>query len=372
MQRYSSLYPSVYSFDGLYSSYLEARKGKRYRNEVLKYTANLGENLIQIEDELVSKAYKVSPYRQFFVHEPKKRLIMALPFKDRVVQWSVYRTLNPLLDKRYISHSYACRAGYGAHKSIDQLQCWLKYLERRHGRVYVLKADMTKYFYRVVHDISMDVLERIIKDYDLLWLLETIIRCEHTNFGLPLDADGFEGELVNGVGMPIGNLTSQMLANLYLNELDQYAKHNLQVRYYMRYMDDVLILHHDKKYLWRIKEDIEEFLDRNLKLKLNNKTCVRTNSQGIDWVGYRVWPTHVKLRKSTAQRMKKRLKYLQGLYKAGETSWDEVNATVQSYLGVLKHCNSYNLREKLFGELVWTRDSQRQSQGRDTSFLTTA
>ncbi|ACV64925.1 RNA-directed DNA polymerase (Reverse transcriptase) [Desulfofarcimen acetoxidans DSM 771] len=362
MKHYSNLYSSICSFEGLYQSYLKARKRKRYRNEVLKYTANLGENLIQAEEELISKSYRVSPYRKSFVYEPKKRLVMALPFGDRIVQWSVYRTLNPLLNKRYISHSYACRTGYGSHRAVKQLQYWLRYLERRHGRIYVLKADMTKYFYRVDHDIIMNILERIIGDYDLIWLLEEIVRCEHTWFGLPLDAEGFECELTGEVGIPIGNLTSQMIANLYLNELDQYAKHNLQIKYYMRYMDDVLILHNDKKYLWHIKEEIEEFLDRNLRLKLNNKTCVRTNTQGIDWIGYRVWPTHVKLRKSTAQRMKARLKYLQGLYAVGEADFKEVNATVQSYLGILKHCDSYNLREKLFGDLTWARDSTQQSQ----------
>ena len=108
---------------------------------------------------------------------------------------------------------------------------------------------------------------------------------------------------------------------------------------------------------------MEEFLDYKLKMKLNNETCVRTHSQGVEWVGYRVWPTHIKVRKSTARRMKARLKYLQGLYTAGEASWEEVNASVQSYLGILKHCNSYNLREKLFGNLVWARDNVQQSQG---------
>jgi RNA-directed DNA polymerase len=372
MKRYSNLYPSICDFGGLYQSYLKARKGKRYRNEVLRYTYNLGENLIELQDELNDGSYKVSPYRKFYVYEPKKRLIMALPFKDRVAQWSIYRTINPLLDKRYISHSYACRVGYGIHRAVKQLRYWLRYLQRRYGVIYVLKADMTKYFYRIVHDVAVNILDSIFEEYVLIMLLEKIIRCEHTKFGLPLDVDGFEGEMIDGVGMPIGNLTSQMIANLYLNELDQYMKHTLHVKYYMRYMDDVLILHHDKKYLWHIKNLMEEFLDYKLKMKLNNKTCVRTHSQGVEWVGYRVWPTHIKVRKSTARRMKARLKYLQGLYAIGEASWDEVSASVQSYLGILKHCNSYNLREKLFGELVWTRDNQRQSQGRDTSFLTTA
>ena len=357
VKRYNNLFPAIYDFEGLYQSYLKARKGKRERNEVLRFTYSLEENLIQLQNELIWKCYKVSPYRQFFINEPKKRLIMALPFKDRVVQWSIYRNLNPLFDKRYITYSYACRVGYGGHKSIDKLQYWLRLLEKQHKRTYYLKLDMTKYFYRVDHNIVMSILERILKDRNLLELLETIVRCEHTPFGLSLDDNGFEGALIENVGMPIGNLSSQMIANLYLNELDQYIKHHHRVRHYMRYMDDALILHHDKKYLWHLKNDLEEFVNLRLRLKLNDKTDVGYYYQGIDWVGYRVWPTHIKLRKSTAKRMRRRLKYLQKMYQAGEATLEEVNATVQSYLGLLMHCDSYNLRQKLFDELVFIQNS---------------
>lgn len=176
-------------------------------------------------------------------------------------------------------------------------------------------------------------------------------------FGLDLRDEGFAGDLVDEVGMPIGNLTSQMIANLYLNELDQFAKHELRIRHYVRYMDDVLILHHDKSALWETKAAVEDFLDTRLQLKLNKKTCIRTHTQGVDWVGCRVWPTHIKLRKSTAQRMKKRLKFLQELYAAGEIGFNEVNASVQGYMGLLKHCDSYNLRKSIFESLVFARSA---------------
>ena len=280
---------------------------------------------------------------------------MALPFRDRVVQWAIYRVLNPLLEQRYILDSYACRVGFGAHKAVERLQYWLQKLDREGRRIYVLKMDISKYFYRIDHDVLLQILKRIIGDKELLWLLETIIRCEHTDFGVSLDSKNFDAERVAGLGMPIGNLTSQMFANLYLNELDQFVKHDLGVKYYLRYMDDSLILHQDKKYLWSIKQEIEEFLDEYLRLNLNNKTTIRTDDQGIDWVGYRVWPTHIKLRKSTAQKMKKRLKYLQQLYSLGEISTEGVNASIQSYFGLLKHCNSYNLRKRLTETLVFVR-----------------
>ncbi|MGE5584040.1 MAG: reverse transcriptase domain-containing protein [Bacillota bacterium] len=355
MKKLKGLYPKVYDFENLLEAYKKARKCKRFRDEVLAFTRNLEENLISIQNELIWKTYKVGRYREFFIFDPKKRLIMALPFRDRVVQWAIYRVLNPLLERRYISDSYACRVGYGTHRAADRLQYWLRYLARRYPRVYVLKLDISKYFYRVDHNVLMDILRRIVADEDLLWLLETIIRSEDTKFGIPLGDHCFECQRVKGVGMPIGNLTSQMFANLYLNELDQYAKHVLRVRHYIRYMDDVIILHPDKKYLWQLKDEIGSFLEDRLHLVLNNKTTIRTADQGVDFCGYRIWPTHRKLRKRTALKMKRRLKWLQRAYARGEVGFDEVNASVQSYLGLLKHCNSYNLRCKLFDALVFVR-----------------
>ncbi|NNG67359.1 reverse transcriptase/maturase family protein [Caldanaerobacter subterraneus] len=364
MKRIKNMYEKIYDFENLYQAYLEARKNKRYRDEVLKFTANLEENLIQIQNELIYKTYKVGRYREFFVYEPKKRLIMALPFKDRVVQWAIYRQLNPILDKQFIYDSYACRKGKGTHKAADRLQYWLRKVNRKPQKYYYLKLDISKYFYRIDHEILMNILKREIADKDLLWLLDVIINSEDTKFGLPLDADldNFEGERLSDVGMPIGNLTSQLFANLYLNELDQYAKHKLKLRYYIRYMDDIIILHHDKKYLHAVKDDIENFLNEKLKLNLNRKTAIRPITCGIEFVGFRIWPTHRKLKKKTALKMKRCLKYLQKVYARGEVDFKTVNATVQSYFGLLKHCNSYKLRRKLLQALVFVRNSDRRKE----------
>lgn len=355
MKRLKELYSKIYDFDNLFIAYLEARKGKRYRNEILYFTNNLEENLIDIQRDLVHKTYKVGKYKEFFVHDPKKRLIMALPFRDRVVQWAIYRILNPLFDRRYIIDSYACRVGYGAHRAIDRLQYWLRYLSRRHDKIYALKLDISKYFYRVDHNILISILRRIIADEDLLWLLETIIRTEDSKFGIQLGDHNFTKERLCGVGMPIGNLTSQMFANLYLNELDQHVKHRLKVRYYARYMDDMIIFHQDKQYLWWLKDEIGAFVENKLHLSLNNKTSIDTTNQGVDFCGYRVWPTHKKLRKTTALKMKKRLKYLQKAYANWRISFAEVNASVQSYFGLLEHCNSHRLFMKLCNDLIFAR-----------------
>ena len=160
--------------------------------------------------------------------------------------------------------------------------------------------------------------------------------------------------------MPIGNLTSQMFANIYLNEADQFAKHQLREKYYIRYMDDILVLGIDKQHLWQVKNEMERFLQEELNLQLNRKTGINTISQGVDWVGYRVWPTHIRLRKTTAKRMKRRMRLLQKLYAQGEVSIEEVNSTIQSYMGQLKHCDSFNLRAKLFEELVFVRKNVKE------------
>lgn len=157
MKKLKDLYPQVYDFENIYQAYREARKCKRYRDEVLSFSANLEENLIEIQNELIWKTYRLGRYREFYIWEPKQRLVMALPFKDRVVQWAIYRVLNSLLERRYILDSYACRVGFGAHRAVDRLQYWLRYLDRKHARVYVLKLDISKYFYRVDHDVLMDI-----------------------------------------------------------------------------------------------------------------------------------------------------------------------------------------------------------------------
>lgn len=361
MKRYGNLYKQIYDFENLYQAYLEARKNKRYRSDVLEFSANLEENLIQIQNELIWKMYQVGRYREFYVYEPKKRLIMALPFKDRVVQWAIYRVLFPLFDKGFYEHSYACRVGKGTHAAADKMQNWLRKIDRKPQKYYYLKMDISKYFYRVDHDITIKILEKKIKDKDVIWLLSEIIKSEDIAFGLPLGmepGDCPKDMRLYDKGMPIGNLTSQLLANIYLNELDQFCKHKLRTKYYIRYMDDFIILHHDKKYLYRIKVEIENFLNNSLKLHLNKKTCIRPISVGLEFVGFRIWPTHRRMKKKSAIKMKRRLKYLLKAYNRGEVTFDEVNSSVQSYLGILQHCNSYYLRQAIFKDFILTRQQE--------------
>jgi retron-type reverse transcriptase len=275
---------------------------------------------------------------------------MSLPFKDRIVQWAIYRQLFPLYENTFIFDSYACRRGKGTHKAADRLEYWLRQTDRKPERYYYLKMDISKYFYRVDHDILLKILARRIKDRRLMNLLEKIINCESMNFGLPPGKEADEVEVcdrLSNKGMPIGNLTSQMFANIYLNEVDQYAKHELGLHYYIRYMDDIIILHHDKKYLAEVKELMSEFLKDNLCLDLNDKTVIRPCSMGVDFVGYRIWATHRKLKKKTAVKIKRNLKNQIKRVRAGEESKERLDRSVASYRGILSHCNSYGLKQSL-------------------------
>jgi RNA-directed DNA polymerase len=321
---------------------------------VLQFTDNLERNLTELQNELMWRTYQQSPYREFYITEPKRRLIMALPFRDRVVQWSIYQRLMPILERKYIYDSYACRSGKGTHAALRRLRYWLGGIDRP-DQLYCLKLDVHRYFYRVNHNILVDLYAKWIKDDDLMWLLEYIIRSNDGYLGV-IDGSKNYTNRDSGVGMAVGNLLSQLSANVYLNEVDQFVKHGLQLKHYARYQDDMLVLHHEKPVLHEARDAIEDFLLTKLALKTNDKTQIRPIKHGIEWVGYRVWPTHCKLRKSTAKRMKRRLCKLEKEYAAGEVDAETVRQSVQSYIGIMSHCNSYSLRSKLFDELVFARN----------------
>lgn len=197
MNKIKNLFPKIYDFENLFYAYKDGIKQKRDRPDVMAYTEKLEENLITLQNEFIWKTYKVGAYRKFFVYEPKRRLIMALDFKDRVAQHAIYRQLNPILDKQFIFDSYACRRGKGTHKAVKRLQYWFRQVERKPGKYYYLKLDISKYFYRIDHEILMDILRLKIADKDLLYIMEGIVNCEDTHFGLPMGG-GYRGYSIYG------------------------------------------------------------------------------------------------------------------------------------------------------------------------------
>lgn len=345
-----SLLERIYSWENLLNAYHEAASEKWYRGDVLDFSARLEENLIEIQNSLIWRTYKVGRYREFYVSEPKRRLIMALSFPDRVVQWAIYLQVNKELDNGMIYHSYGCRVGKGTTRAADRLQYWATLVDRKPGPSWhYLKLDISKYFYRVNHEVLLGILRRKYPDEDgFLWLMETIINCDHTPFGLPPGKTADEvppSERLFEVGMPIGNLTSQMLANVCLNELDQYIKHELKAHFHVRYVDDMVLLHPSAAVLnvWRVK--IEDYLNNVLRLELNGKTTIGLVKHGITFVGCRIFPGYRKPTKQSVKKMKARMRYIAKEYEAGLIDFDAVDATMQSYFGMLSHCSTHGLQK---------------------------
>jgi len=342
LKRFGYLYEKVYDFENLYISYLQARKSKRYQREVLKYTTNLEENLIILQNELIWKTYSPRQVREFYVYIPKERLITAPAFYDRVLHHAVHNIIEPIFEGTFIYHSYACRTNKGTHAGVEMLTKYLRMATAKHDRVYCLKADISKYFPSIDRNILFGIIKKKIKDPDLLWLIKKIL-------------DGNQGE----TGIGIGALTSQLFANVYHNELDHFVKERLRIKYYVRYMDDFIILGPDKAELHQVRRQIEEFLWNRLRLKTNSKTQVFPINKGISFLGYRVWPTHKLLKSDTKKRIKKTLKGFMRLYKRGKISFEKIDSTVQSYLGHIKHANSFNFKKTLFKWFVLVRGNKK-------------
>ena len=333
---HNNIFKKIYQFENLYNAYLKARQNKRYHSDVLAFSANLEENIISLQNELMWHMYKTGLYRRFYIHDPKTRLVAALPFRDRVLQHALNTVIEPLFERKFIYDSYACRARKGTHAGADRVTNFLRRRQRECDKVHCLKCDIAKYFPSIRQDILMRILKRTIACEDTLWLIQEIL------------SSWPDYEQNNIKGIPIGNPSSQLFANVYLDQLDHFVKEILQEKYYVRYMDDFVILSAKKQHLWRIKGEIERFLEEKLDLQLNHKTGIWPVSQGIDFLGYRIWSTHRKLRKSSVKRMKRRFKVFRKKLVAGRISEEKVNASIQSWLGHASHCDSYNLRKKLF------------------------
>lgn len=360
------IYSGMCDFEELYECYLDARRGKRYRDDILLFTDNLEANLLQVQRELIDQTYEVGPYRTFYVADPKIRLIMSLQFRDRIVQWTIYRKLFPVYDKIFIEDSFACRKGKGTLAAVTRLQGWLQQASRKPETWYYLKLDISKYFYRIDHAVLLDILKRRIEDKQVLGLLDRIINNPNMRFGLPpgVNAENCpDEERLSDRGMPIGNLTSQLFANIYLNELDQYCKHVLKTRHYIRYMDDMIILSNDKEQLAYYRNCIDAFLKEFLHLDLNKKkTAIRPIHLGIEFVGYRIWPTHKKLKRQLGRRIIRVIKALRRNVAEKRITHAKFQRVIVSYSGLLLHCNSYGLRRKI-GMLSETVAQEQQNQG---------
>ena len=354
-----NVFDEIFSIDNLYAALEDASQGRRYNKDALIYNLDVWAMVQEIRNEIFNGTYSIDRYYIFYVYEPKKRMIMSISFKHRIVQWAIYRVINPVLVKGYIEDSYGCIPGRGSLSAMQRLKYWVVMASRKEEQWFYLKLDISKYFYRISHRVLKKILAKKIKDKRLLKVLYSIIDCEHTPFGLPLGRSPGDvplEERLFDVGMPIGNLLLQLFANVYLNELDQYCKRELQIRFYIRYMDDVIILSPDKELLHRYRNMFSDFLGDVLKLRLNNKTAIRPVSHGMEFVGYTIRPFDVRLRKSTSLRMKRHLKTIQELYRDYEIDLDRARSTLMSYKALMDHCDCRALEKKIFEDFVLTHN----------------
>ena len=313
-----------------------ARKSKRYHRDVLEFNAKIEENLIIIQNELIWKTWAPAPNRQFLVYEPKKRLITAPAFQDRVVHHSLVAAVEPLFERKFIQHSFACRKGLGTHSAHNAVVRILRKQEAKWGSVWVLQTDISQYFASINHDILMSVLGRTIRDKNVLWLFNQIIR-----------NSGFDG-----VGIPVGALTSQLCANIYLDQLDHYITDKLGISPYIRYMDDTLTFASSRSELCEIYQEIKNFVETRLSLKLNPKSRIYKASQGIDFCGYRTWSGYTLPRKRNVTRMRRRMKKLCKMYRRGVIPAENVRAAWASFLGYMKHCEGHKTTLLIWKELI--------------------
>ena len=329
-----NLYPQIYDYENLYQAYILARKQKRYRGQVLSFGYNLEENLIQLQNELVWKTYKVGPYRQFKVWEPKERLISALPFRDRVVQHAVSRVIEPIFERRMFPDSFACRKRKGSLAAANRLA----YFIGKPSATLYLKCDIAKYFHSINIDILKQIIQKSILDLDARWIVDLILDSSANS------------------GVPIGNLLSQLFANVYLHELDFHIKTRLGIRFYLRYMDDFIVLGSSRPALQSALVEIERFLEADLHLCLNAKTKIGRVSDGIDFVGYRIFPQNRLIKKASLCRMRKKYR----AWKKGKMKDQAYLASIGSWAGHAKGTASHGFVERML------RDSLKEALNRSS------
>jgi len=345
---YKNLFEKIVSFQNLLLASRLSQRGKRFNPNTGQFNFFLERELFKLQEELISQTYRPGSYKQFFVKDPKKRLISAAPYRDRVVHHAFCNIVEPIFDKTFIHGSFACRIDKGTHKAIFRAQAFLR------KNKYVLQCDIQKYFPSINHDVLFNILSRKIKDKKILWLSKLIIDSAK---GLKLLTDEEIKDnnfySIDSTGMPIGNLTSQFFANLYLNELDYFVKFTLRERFYIRYMDDFLVFGNDKKHLYKIKQNLNGFLENELKLKLHKKkSIIFPTKLGVEFLGFRIFRDYRKLKKQNVKLFLKRMTIKKDLLKKGQITIDEITNSLKCWVAHAKYGDTYNLRKKIFGKFT--------------------
>ena len=331
----------AFTFEKLLAAHKKCRLSRQHKKETISFEINLSQNLTEMSKKLLQQTYQIGKYKQFYIYEPKKRNIEALSYKDRVVLMAFCTNkLESKLEKKLIPDNVACRKCKGTMFGLDRLKLFLRkfYNINKNNVGYFLKCDLRKYFQNIDHDILKRQLLKVDFDDEDMWIINQII-----------DSRNFD----TNVGLPIGNQTSQWFALFYLNGLDHFIKEKLRIKYYVRYMDDFILLSPDKGQLREWLEAIEIFLRDELRLKLNPKTTILAAKNGIDFVGYKHRGTHKKVRRDSIKRMKRKIKW----YVKGKITKEKLQKSVRSWTGHASHADSYNLQKKIL-TLVARADEQ--------------
>ena len=320
------------TYDNLMKAHFDSRKGKSLRKEIILFNLKQEEYIMWLYERLKNGTYKHSGYTSFIITDPKFRVIEKSIYIDRIVhRWYVDNFMKEYFMKSFIFRSYACIENKGMHKACLDVQESMKHCKRVWNNYYIIKMDVAKYFQNIDKAILYSILQRKIKDKKLLWLTREILYSNGLNKGLP-----------------IGNYTSECFANIYLNEMDQYAKHSLKLKYWFRYMDDMIAIVKTKKEAIEKLEFIRNFLYKNLGLELNNKTQIFKSSQGVNFCGYKINEYRLKIRDKGKRKLKKKVKFLKYEIRNGRMKSKEAHKFLAGHLGYIKIASVKNLKDKLF------------------------
>lgn len=352
----------VFSYENLLKCYYECRKRKRYTINAARFEINFETELLKLQKELAEHTYEPGRSICFVVTKPKVREIFAADFRDRIVHHALVNYLELVWEPRFIDQSYACRKGKGAHKAVKDLRKYIKKAgENGRQTVYFLQADIQSFFVSLKKDILFELIKKRVKNPEILWLAEKIIfhnptlnyyrKCQAALFDLIPDHKSLF-KAPPRQGLPIGNLTSQFFANIYLNELDRFVKHKLKVRYYLRYVDDLAILSQSKTKLKIWRDEIDGFLREKLRLNLHpQKQVLQATDKGINFVGFVIKPGYTLMRRRIVRNLKEKLwKLNQNSEKITGEEIKQALATINSYYGQFKHGNTFNLCRKLWSD----------------------
>ena len=329
------IYSELCSYENLELAFKKARKGKTLKLYVIEFEANLDENLKQLQQELLFHAYRPKPLETFILRDPKTRKISKSDFRDRVVHHAICNIIEPLFEKCFIFDSFANRLRKGTFKAIERFEHFTRKMSRGFTRpCFVLKADIRHYFETVDHKILLSILQRKIKDEKLLWLIRVILQNYQTE--------------KKGKGMPLGNLTSQFFANVYLNELDQYVKHILKAKYYIRYVDDFVILGNFPDDLQVFREKIETFCGEHLSLYLHpDKSKIHNLKNGVGFLGMRLYPHHRRIKKKNLRRFERKLLQFKADSEDGKVIREKVVEHFEGWLAYISNANTFKYRKHL-------------------------